>query len=59
MAYYREFKAPSLEEAEAQAHDFLATLDRMSSPGIERTGLIEHANGRQEHYVIVRWYTLD
>lgn len=59
MAYYREFKAPSLEEAEAQAHQFIETIDRMSSPCIERTGLIEHASGQQEHYVIVKWYTLD
>lgn len=59
MAYYREFKAASLEEAEALAHEYMAGIDRMASPCIERTGLIEHANGRQEHYVIVRWYSLD
>lgn len=59
MAYYQEFKALSLEEAEAKAHKYIASLDRMSSPTIERTGLIEHANGRQEHYVLVKWYTLD
>ena len=59
MAYYREFKAPSLEEAEVQAYQFIETIDRMASPGIERSGLIEHASGQQEYYVIVRWYTLD
>jgi len=59
MAYYREFKAPSLEEAEALAHQYIAKLDKMSSPMIERSGLIEHASGQQEHYVIVKWFTLD
>lgn len=59
MAYHQEFRAPSLEEAEVKAYAFLETLDIMSSPMIERSGLIEHPTGRQEHYVIVKWFTLD
>jgi hypothetical protein len=59
MAYHEEFRAPSLEEAEALAYRYMETLSYMQEPRIERSGLIEHPTGRQEHYVIVKYYTLD
>ena len=59
MAYHKEFRATSLEEAEVLAYTFIETLSIMQSPTVERSGLIEHPTGRQEHYVIVKWFTLD
>lgn len=59
MAYYREFKASTADQARNLAVDFIKTLPFVAEPRLESVSYVLHPNGRSEWVAVVMHYGSD